>query len=158
VTLDYGTSGWSNAVVTRVGNQIVLSHLTTPALPAFETWQTSWFGTAADAKAAFDVDADGDGIVNLLEYAFGTTPTNPSSRNVPTCGTISNHLSITFTRATNATDLIYTVEESTNLLTWLPVTNLTATAPPLGPVTVQGTIDMGTHSSREYLRVKVTRP
>jgi hypothetical protein len=127
-------------------------------LTSFQKWQTNYFGTTTNAKAAFNVDADNDGVINLLEFALGTTPTNRASRTLPVVGRTNNHLSLTFPRSTNATGLTYTVQESTNLLTWLTVTNLTATNLPLGTVTVQGTNTIGATARRSYLRLKVSIP
>ncbi|MGC9452446.1 MAG: FG-GAP-like repeat-containing protein, partial [Oceanipulchritudo sp.] len=43
-----------------------------------ELWRLEWFGFSANAGvAADDVDFDGDGLVNLLERAFGSDPTVP---------------------------------------------------------------------------------
>ena len=49
----------------------------------FALWQQSKFTAAELASAALsgpDADPDQDGIVNLLEYAFGLEPKSPDSR------------------------------------------------------------------------------
>ncbi len=45
----------------------------------YAQWLSRHFGAAADdpAVAGLDRDPDGDGVVNLLEYAFGRSPTMP---------------------------------------------------------------------------------
>jgi hypothetical protein len=42
----------------------------------YAQWQTNYFGSSTNPLAAGDVDADGDGNVNDLEYLTGTDPTN----------------------------------------------------------------------------------
>ena len=45
----------------------------------FDTWRFANFGTASNTgSAANDVDADGDGKLNIEEYSSGTDPNNPS--------------------------------------------------------------------------------
>ena len=45
----------------------------------FDTWRFANFGTSSNTGgAANDVDADGDGKLNIEEYSSGTDPNNPS--------------------------------------------------------------------------------
>jgi hypothetical protein len=64
-------------------------------------------------------DPDGDGLRNLLEYAYGTNPQNPASTAKPQ-GAIgpADKLYITMAKGTPAGDLLWSAEVSTNLLTW----------------------------------------
>jgi hypothetical protein len=41
-------------------------------------WRAQWFGTAAERTGDLE-DFDSDGIVNLMEFAFGTNPASPLS-------------------------------------------------------------------------------
>jgi hypothetical protein len=50
-----------------------------PSLTSDE-WKTSFFGSTTNALAADNVDADGDGMPNWMEYLAGTNPTNATSR------------------------------------------------------------------------------
>ena len=51
----------------------------TPLTPV-QSWREQYFGTTANTgNAADSADADGDGITNVMEFAFGTDPTNGAS-------------------------------------------------------------------------------
>ncbi len=93
-----------------------IQQITGPAAP-YDTWATGFglSGTTALATA----DTDGDGVKNLLEYAFGTQPNATSSVFRPTVarGTATS-MDYTFTRLSTRTDLIYEVQYSTDLQTW----------------------------------------
>lgn len=50
------------------------------ALTTVQSWRQFYFGMSTNAGNAADAeDPDADGIVNLLEFAFGTDPTQPDS-------------------------------------------------------------------------------
>ena len=53
-----------------------------------------------------------------MEYALGVPASGAASPQLPTPGWISNHLSLTFTRPAAATDIVYTVQVSDDLVTW----------------------------------------
>ncbi len=90
------------------------------------TWQSAYSAWAAlklgNPTAPTGDDPDGDGQVNLHEYAFDT---NPTVANAPpwqqTTATVGgqDYLAISFPQRQNPTDLIYTVETSDDLQTWV---------------------------------------
>ena len=84
------------------------------AAPApISQWRQGWWGTtAASGPAAFDADPDGDGVVNLLEYAFGGNPTISVEAPLPQLGSAAGKLALTFTRNLTNTDLTLTVQVS----------------------------------------------
>lgn len=96
---------------------------------AYGLWKFNHFGTNANnpAIAGDAADPDGDGIVNALEYAFGSDP-NLANTNRPLLGTIvSNHFQLQFNRNLSATDMTYIVQAAlgitnnwSNLVTYLP--------------------------------------
>lgn len=78
-------------------------------------------------------DPDRDGIPNLVEYALGTFPTQPSSGARPEVSTdAGNHLTLTFTPQV-VTCLAYTIQTSSDLVTWtghpIPSGSLTSGLP-----------------------------
>jgi hypothetical protein len=80
----------------------------------FGAWRMAEFGINAgnDAISGDLADPDGDGIVNLLEYALHLDPNVASATGLPTpasdpaCGC----LTLTYTKVLTATDLLYTPE------------------------------------------------
>lgn len=129
------------------------------SLTGFQSFQTNYFGSTTNLSAAFDADADGDGMNTLLEYAFNTDPTSPASFAQTAVGTNGGYLTIDVPRNSNATDITYWVQESTNLYDWLTVTSMNGTNPaPAGStVTVSGT-NLIVPGGRDNLRVKITLP
>ncbi len=90
-------------------------------------WQTAKFGSnASNPLIAGDLaDPDGDGICNLLEYAFGSTPLLvSSSQSLPTSSLVvspldgSQHLQLVVNLFAPATDITITPEVSGDLKTW----------------------------------------
>jgi T5SS/PEP-CTERM-associated repeat protein len=170
VTIDYtGTPGWSNAVVVQVGNTIVLTNLTAPAVPTpFQNWQTIHFGSTTDPLAAPGADPDGDGIINLFEYAFFSGPNDPASRDLPTPSIQSapygegeesaDFLAITFNRDPDAIDVTYYVEESVDLIDWYTIAIYDSLNPAPGPITELSTVPIGTPPGHLSLRVRVELP
>lgn len=92
-------------------------------LPA---WRQFHFGTTANSgNAANDFDFDKDGLVNLLEYAFGQDPTKASSRTVPSGEVIGGNFVSTFTAPSGTTGITYAAEWSPTMAagTWTPLTD-----------------------------------
>ena len=91
----------------------------------YEAWKSGYFTTAELGNAAISgdlADPDGDGVVNLLEYALGLNPRMASVGGLPTSGTVtvsgSQYLMLTYTQVTAATDIVYTPQVSGDLATW----------------------------------------
>lgn len=97
-----------------------------PALHAtgpYEAWKAANFTSAEllDPTISGDnADPDGDGRVNILEYALGSNPhvSDAKSVNEPMGTVIDGKLTIAYTRNVAAEDLIYFVEVSSDLATW----------------------------------------
>ena len=107
----------------------------TASLPAspIANWRAREFGTNAGnpSIAANDADPDADGAVNLLEYAFNLDPLIPSRLGLPQTAFVTvaqqRYQSIAFSRVVTATDLLYQVEVSGDLINWLPGSSYSAT-------------------------------
>jgi PKD repeat protein len=87
---------------------------------AFAAWaQDKQIGDISAASAA---DPDGDGMGNLLEYAFDLSPSAPDTASVTEVGMVNvngtRRMELTFTRPNNRPDLVYTIEVSANMQTW----------------------------------------
>lgn len=99
----------------------------------------SWFAgfmLPTDGSALM-LDSDNDNAVNLLEYAFNSSPTSASDRNLPTTSKVnvsgSDFLAITFVRRTTAgSGITYTPQASGDLSDWTGV-----------PVQVGSAVDNG---------------
>ena len=89
-----------------------------------ETWRHACFGTnAARVGVSGDhADPDGDGIPNLLEYAFGMDPLAATTAGFPVAGLTTTQgtrfLTLTFQRPASATDLTYRLLVSSNFYQW----------------------------------------
>lgn len=148
-----------------------------PIAPGFPTFVAESFTTEqfeAGVITAPSADSDGDGLINLLEYAFERDPRVMDAAGVTPAVTLNggNRLQIVFRRAAGAADLVYTVEASNDMTTWTPIARSTggAATQNLGGadsvmeaggspiiVTVVDGVELGAPMSR-FLRLTVTRP
>lgn len=126
----------------------------TSALSALQTWRQSNFGITTDSgQAANGADPDGDGLVNLLEYALGTNPQAATVSPV-TSARSGNFITLTFSHVADAS-LTYVVEASNDLATWTTAqtyTNLAA-----GSTTYTDNVSLTTQP-RRFLRLRVSVP
>ncbi len=84
----------------------------------FNDWRLTEFGTNANNSAISGdlADPDGDGIVNLLEYALDLSPNAPNVQGLPTpqIDPACDCLTLTYTKVLSAIDLTYTAEAASN--------------------------------------------
>jgi microcystin-dependent protein len=88
-------------------------HTHTAPVLDYDRWITS-FGLSNSA-AAFDADADADGVRNGYEWATGTNPTNAESFVPLTINSAGNGMMIRFPRNTNATDVTFLLQRTAGL-------------------------------------------
>ncbi|MBK8479433.1 MAG: fibronectin type III domain-containing protein [Opitutaceae bacterium] len=126
----------------------------------YATWRTANFtGTdlTNDAVSGPNADPDSTGLSNLARYAFNLpargTVANPIILNTSGSGD-ARVLTLTFPRRGTATDLTYTLESSTDLVTWTAVPGQTYTAGS-GSITAQDAVATGA-APRRFLRLRVT--
>lgn len=133
-------------------------------------WRVAKFGSTLLQTNALD-DADADGRANVEEFGYGGEPVDPISRPGPVGSIVADHLAISFPRVSAATDLTYTVQVSSDLVTWLDGStysaantvptneNTTEVSRSNGPVEVIVVRDNALVSVGlpRYLRVKITR-
>ena len=84
----------------------------------FNEWRLAEFGTNANNSAISGdlADPDGDGIINLLEYALNLNPNVASVQGLPTSriDPACNCLTLTYTKVLSAIDLTYSPEAASN--------------------------------------------
>ena len=82
-------------------------------------WQAENFqDNTANTISGATADPSGDGIANLLKYAFGLDPNQYSLEGLPVISESSEGLTVTYNKLVSASDLTYRVEWSTNLQDW----------------------------------------
>jgi hypothetical protein len=94
-----------------VPSSLVQLLVVTPPGPDYGSWSNQHFGTGEPNSQMGD-DFDGDGVPNILEYAFGTSPTlgDSHSGHHPQSGMAGDRLRITFRRSVGAADLVWGLE------------------------------------------------
>jgi hypothetical protein len=87
-----------------------------PDLTAMDAWRIRNFGIAATTDDAADfADCDHDGIVNLVEYAFGLDPNKNSAGKLPQARRIGDRIVLEFSRPQGVSGIGYGAEWSPNL-------------------------------------------
>jgi sugar lactone lactonase YvrE len=131
-----------------------------------EAWARANFTSAQFANTALSGptgDADGDGMPNLLKYAFDINPLSSGTNGWPSLSFYNtagrNYMALTYRRNIAATDLIYDVQVSTSLS---PSSWTTTTVPEdiigqdqsSGDLYIRRSIDI-TGLSSEFMRLNV---
>jgi len=114
--LAYGNYTATLLVQTTDTNQPLVALPVSLAITPLATWRQTYFGTAQNSgNAANTADPDGDGLINILEYAFNTDPNVPNPNPISFAQT-NNHLTLTFKRTHPApTDISYVAEVCADL-------------------------------------------
>ena len=92
---------------------------------SFSLWHELTFSASANnpAVASITADPDGDGISNFLEFVFGGHPTTQNDNDdLPNLTKTGNDVYFTYQKHPRSADVNITVEASTDLVTWLPLT------------------------------------
>lgn len=104
------------AALNELGESEVSPELEVTALSPAEAWRLAHFGVTENIREAADEeDPDGDLVSNFLERAFGGDPQGPEWGLTPTVDESSPLLSLNYRKASSATDLVFTVQESSEL-------------------------------------------
>lgn len=92
---------------------------------ALQNWRQRYFGSTANFDQAEDFyDADKDGLVNLIEFAFGQDPQSGASAQLPAARLIGDQLVVSFDQPPGVSgSVLYGAEYSTTLLPtgWTPL-------------------------------------
>jgi photosystem II stability/assembly factor-like uncharacterized protein len=126
----------------------------------FETWRIEHFTTQqrADLQVSGpNAVLTGDGFPNLMRYALGLDPVQPVGAAAPASSATETNWVLTYSRPAATTDLTYTVEASTDLVSWSSsgVTHVMVGSSN-GTQQWQATYPRAS-ASRLFLRLKVTR-
>ncbi|MEO5715028.1 MAG: PQQ-dependent sugar dehydrogenase, partial [Luteolibacter sp.] len=88
----------------------------TPPLTAIESWRLLHFNTTDNSGDAADLsDYDHDGLVNLVEYAFGLDPKQGSPIALPQPQLSGGNFAVSFTQPAGVSGITYRAEWSTTL-------------------------------------------
>jgi len=94
------------------------------SLTPLQAWRDNHFGNPSNVGAGENgASPAGDGIPNLIKYALGLDPMTPTTSSAFLSGSIvedsgQKYLAMTVSRSAEAPDINYTVEVSSDLLTW----------------------------------------
>lgn len=123
-------------------------------LTALDTWRLLHFGNNENSGNGADLnDFDKDGIVNLVEFAFGLNPTQNSAGLIPQAQRIGPNFVTSFAQAAGVSGITFGAEWTTSLLSgsWTPIPD-TGTTPqhvfswPVGS------------NTKMFMRLRVTDP
>lgn len=127
---------------------------------AFAAWGAGNFTADEQANPAIsgpDADPDGCGLTNLARYAFALPArgrvTSPVTLTVTGTGT-NQHLTLTVPRKGYAPDLQYTVQSSTDLVTWIDLQTVQAGYPKTFPFPDSVAISS---APRRFLRMRIVQ-
>lgn len=137
-------------------------------LRPWENWvSTNWLPATASDVAGANADPDGDGLVNVLEYAFGNDPNVALRTNVPAFSFATeggtNYGELSYTWSTNATDVALSVVAASNLTgaAWNNLTNVVSviTNGTTERITVRDSVPVPSAATRFYrLQVQLNYP
>jgi hypothetical protein len=120
--------------------------------------------TTPPAYMAAAANPTGDGVPNLMKYAFGLNPQTAYTGPLTDTEIVDGRLSLIFPRQRDATDITYRVQASSDLANWTNIWN-SATAPypgglnPSVLLSVPDTEVIGAPGiNKRFLRVQVTQP
>jgi hypothetical protein len=125
---------------------------------ALQAWRLTYFGSIDNIGDGADLnDFDHDGLVNIIEFAFGLNPETNSAGLLPRPQRSGNNFVVSFTEPTGVSGISYGAEWSQTLQAadWTPVadTGNTGASPPQHTFSVP----IGT-KPQLYMRLKVTSP
>ncbi len=149
----------TNYSLTMVSNATVIIHDR-----PIDAWRLASFTTAelADPSVSGDLaDPDQDGLANLMEYALGLPPKDPTPVNRPYTSIAGGYLTLTYTRAKAATDVSLVVEQSNDLVNWHSGPSYVQQISSVDEGAIQRiTVQLSTPVAGapvDYLRLRVTR-
>ncbi|MFO1487396.1 MAG: choice-of-anchor M domain-containing protein [Verrucomicrobiota bacterium] len=149
-----------------IGKDVAWAFQILPLRPWEEWVSTNWLPATGTNITGAGADPDGDGTVNLLEYAFGNDPRVALATNAPVVTFVNdngtNYGALSYRHATNATDVSFEVRADDTPV-WLTetLTNIAAviTLDGAESVTVRDSTPREQAPHRFYqLRVRLNYP
>jgi alpha-tubulin suppressor-like RCC1 family protein len=98
-------------------------HALTMIVPGATTY-AQWAVSRGLAASSAMLDTDGDGLVDLMEYALGLDPTKPDAEGVGAlrdAASLAGDQEMAFARPGYTADVIYEIQESSDLITWTTI-------------------------------------
>jgi uncharacterized repeat protein (TIGR03803 family) len=162
---------WAPAISAANLGGTATATLSVEILSTFTSWASGVFGPAQLILPAISADTAspaGDGVPNLLKYAFGIAPFANGAAALPRLGTVTlsgtTYPTLTYYQNILASDLTYTPQVSSDLQTWtsgsaviLPLSYTLDSDGITATVTVQGATPL-TSRTHQFLRLKVVGP
>jgi uncharacterized delta-60 repeat protein len=112
------TGGNSSGIVETVATVATFSGLVSP----LGSWRQTHFGSPAnEGNGADHFDFDQDGLVNLVEYAFGLDPLKNSAGQLPQPRTMGANFGYEFTPPAGSVGVTHGAEWSDDLTHWQPI-------------------------------------
>ena len=149
-----GVDSFTYTVTDEHGGVSTASIQVTITPQSIAEWRMLHYGTVENTgNAANDQDPDGDGIVNLLEYAFQTNPNTNSAHLLPQAVLVGGNLQMSFTPPSAVTDISWAAEWSSSLAPndWHSIPNIGTAPLRLYQVPTSG-------KERAFLRIRVSTP
>lgn len=120
----------------------------------------SWLASYSLAPADEMIDTDRDGQINLLEYALGSDPTDPTALGKLGLGTLDDgFLRLSFPRDNSADDVVLIPQASFDMIDWSAPVEVLAhegDAPGIDRITFRSTTPMA-KQPRQFLRLRVDK-
>ena len=126
----------------------------------FELWQTEVFTSLELTNAAISgphAAPAGDGVNNFTKYALGLPPRTPAVRPLIPLHLEDGGAVLTYTRLEMATDVIYRIESSTDLLVWSAANLAQQTVATNGGVQIREVRATGPLTHSRFFRVVLER-
>ncbi|MEM9479475.1 MAG: hypothetical protein AAGA58_07470 [Verrucomicrobiota bacterium] len=104
-------------------------------------------------------DDDNDRILNLVEIGHGTdfNRANSGQEGLPTVSASGGNLTIQYRQLLTPGDITYTIEQSDDLVNWVPLGEGTATATNPTPTTVLYELTISMADARKFIHVLVSK-
>lgn len=135
----------------------------TDAGQSFNNWLSNY--TFPPGQSDPEDDADGDGILNVFEYYFGSNPTDSGSGNQPTVSSVNvggvDYPAITFIRSKNVSGVTLLPQASTDVNFTDSLGTTVESVVDLGngteQVTIRSSVAMNAQSM-QFLRIRLSLP